>query len=588
MTAPTTFLLGLGFLVAHGALADTLPGSSSQWSVCVWMLPIALPPILAILARRALLKTPTTQLPSLFTRLLLRAPGIAVPLVFAGVIFLGGLPDYVERVAPTSWTTQLLITVAPLVLAEVTTRLAERRSSRVLEVLGLEGVAAIGTRQLPMEGFTVLMLLVLSAASDLLAVHRTSEVFFTMTSVGSTAGMILFIATMSVLLPVGLRFVVPVVRKIPRPIDEELAASAKTLRFRRSSIIVLDTSHRMVNAAMVGPLPWPRFLMLTDGLIAYLGPEALRGVIAHEVGHARLNHPGWLVLVFLLIPLLLLHPITVFDLDTADLSASLVVGAVIVGAGYLAIRTLAHRFEHEADIWSAEALGGAQPCIDALTRVGTLLPPKHRHKASFRHPSEQARIECLTRWQESKLYRNRFRGFGRVVRYTILGAVGCALVASVAAHLQTLPFDRAILAIGRGEFTRASVLLQELDTDALPPPHRARTASLREELNAARVIVPWRGPWNEIEQQLEKEGWYRGLEQLATDGTAAARPWFAIATYGASPSPLVRSVAIWCDAAASEQPDRAFLQRIERHLETFGQELPDPVRQAIAARRRDQ
>ena len=37
------------------------------------------------------------------------------------------------------------------------------------------------------------------------------------------------------------------------------------------------------------------------------------------------------------------------------------------------LRAVAHRFEHEADVLSAIALGGAEPCIRALVRVGQVV-----------------------------------------------------------------------------------------------------------------------------------------------------------------------------------------------------------------------
>ena len=68
--------------------------------------------------------------------------------------------------------------------------------------------------------------------------------------------------------------------------------------------------------------------------------------------------------------LLFASALPAFDVEALGDGALIAIGVVVCGLAVLALRRVSHRFEHEADVLSAIALGGAEPCIRALQRVG--------------------------------------------------------------------------------------------------------------------------------------------------------------------------------------------------------------------------
>ena len=74
------------------------------------------------------------------------------------------------------------------------------------------------------------------------------------------------------------------------PLRERLLAAARRLNFRFSDVLVWDTRHSIVNAMVTGPLPWLRYVVLTDRLIRDMTPEEIEAVFGHEVGHIKHRH----------------------------------------------------------------------------------------------------------------------------------------------------------------------------------------------------------------------------------------------------------------------------------------------------------
>jgi Zn-dependent protease with chaperone function len=74
------------------------------------------------------------------------------------------------------------------------------------------------------------------------------------------------------------------------PLRQRLLATAARLNFRFNDILVWDTRYTIVNAMLTGPLPWLRYVVVTDKLIAELTPEEVEAVFGHEVGHVKHHH----------------------------------------------------------------------------------------------------------------------------------------------------------------------------------------------------------------------------------------------------------------------------------------------------------
>jgi Zn-dependent protease with chaperone function len=93
-----------------------------------------------------------------------------------------------------------------------------------------------------------------------------------------------------VLAPWPLRLILGA-RPLPTgPIRERLVAAARRLRFRYSDILLWDTRNGIANAMVAGPIPWVRYVFLSDRLLQELSPEEVEAVFGHEVGHVRHRH----------------------------------------------------------------------------------------------------------------------------------------------------------------------------------------------------------------------------------------------------------------------------------------------------------
>lgn len=69
-----------------------------------------------------------------------------------------------------------------------------------------------------------------------------------------------------------------------------LERAAERMRLRYTDLLVWDTRGGVANAVITGILPFPRYVVFTDRLLAELTPEELVGVMGHEAGHVRHGH----------------------------------------------------------------------------------------------------------------------------------------------------------------------------------------------------------------------------------------------------------------------------------------------------------
>jgi Zn-dependent protease with chaperone function len=93
-----------------------------------------------------------------------------------------------------------------------------------------------------------------------------------------------------VLAPWPLRLILGARPLPPGPLRSRLEAAARRLHFRYSDILLWDTRGGVANAMVTGPLPWIRYVFLSDRLLEDLTPEEVEAVFGHEVGHVRHGH----------------------------------------------------------------------------------------------------------------------------------------------------------------------------------------------------------------------------------------------------------------------------------------------------------
>lgn len=577
MALPLSFLVGLLLLLLHAEFDDALPGAESTQALVGSLGVLAVPWLLAhvstaIAARAVRDGSAATRL----LRLALLAQSMAVPGCYAVLLFVGELPRFVGQLVPDLQVAQFALLFAPLLFMEASMRWAERGTIFWIEQLRLPAMPLLGPCRLPMTLFVVAPFMALAVVADLISLDRRAEVFFQQTSLGIIVGLLLLVALLCVTLPLIFRLVMPVSRQLPLDVGGDLRRTAAALGFSGDSVLSMNTGLRIVNAALVGPAPWPRFLVLTDGLLALLDPLSLRGVVAHEVGHARANHPGLLVLVFAVLPLLLFFPLSLMeigDLDALWMFAAFGGGAVVA---WLSLRGLAHRFEFEADQLSAEALGGARYCVQALRRVGEL-SPRTLHRSSFRHPSESRRIRHLYACEQEPAYRERFWRRGRWLRRFIGGALVAALALCLWAQLSLWPVDRAAYLFYCGRFEDAQRQLASLPQD-LVESQRLFAERLEEEVETGMQLGLAESTWQEVRDDLAPRAYARA-EQVLIDGGSPedAVRWLSLALHKRHPEPWLQSLYLYCRAVEEDQAERA--EEIKQHL--LALDTPTPIKEAL-------
>lgn len=563
MGLPLSFLCGLLLVLGREELRPALPGSGSLWTLLL-VAPAALVP--GYLARRLQTAPPRVA------RLGLRLFGATLPLAYAPFVFVAELPDLTETWLPASATGRLLLQLAPLLLIELSLR-AEARLRAWLDAHA-PAFTCSGNR-LPMIAFLLAPLLLITLLLDVASRERGVELFFQGTSLGVLLGLLLVSGVLCALMPLLFRWLMPVSVELERH-AAVVQDGARQCAFPPRSILRLDTGHRHANAMLVGPLPWPRYLLLTDGLLSILDPQALRGVIAHEVGHARCYHAGLLLVALVLVPLLLLHPAVAAGLDDLDWVAGWTVALGMLALALVVLRLLSHRFEYEADELAARALGGAQACVQALLRVGEAFT-HGGSRSSLRHPSDRDRIAHLLRCEADPEFRGRFVRRGRRLRTLIGVAVVVAVMLSAFAHWRLWPAERAATLLWSGQALSAEAQLAA--AGEVPAAQQRFADELREEIAAARELGVADGDWESVRARIAGPAWERGLAALRAEGPRAARRWFALATSKRWPSAVERSVYRYCAAVAEGDAEEA--AALLAHLQRL--ELPEDLRVALGS-----
>jgi len=585
VTFPLGFLLGLAVMMLAHVLIAPLPGEGDVWHLLLWSWVLLLPVLLVGVADRVLRQRRARgQAIGVLPLLLLRLCAGSSPAAYFVLLSAGTLTALADQDSNGSEAQRLLLLLAPLLLLEILRITAEAPLRALLRATGLGAGAPAARDRIGMLAILSLPLLLFGVGLDLAALDRRLEVFLTGTSLGATLGLGAFLLLLSVLLPLSFRFFLATTRALPGHLEQDLRATAQQLGFPPQCVLAMDTGLRLVNAMMVGPLPWPRYLVLTDGLLTVLDPLALRGVVAHEVGHARAGHPGLLMVVFVVVPLLLLQMLQQLDVESLQGAWMATAALAATGLVLVVLRSLAHRFEYEADVLSAEALGGAAPCVQALQKVGDLPAREDGHgrgtrlwqrleRLGRRHPPEQERVRTLLRWELEPGFRASFHVAGRRLRTLVVAVVLFALGGASWAWWSAWPVERAVWLFYTGDFVAAKAQIQAA-SGAVRGGLWDWWQRFQEDADAAFAIAPRGGDWALLRPVLADAGWRRGIEVLQRDGPTAARPYFSLATEDAERSPLRRSLELYCTAARDQ--DQARMAQLRAHIAAMA--LPPELR----------
>lgn len=257
------------------------------------------------------------------------------------------------------------------------------------------------------------------------------------------------------------------------PIRTQLLAAARRLHFRCSNILLWNTRGGVANAMVAGVLPIPRYVLLTDRLIADLTPEEVEAVFGHEIGHVKHRHMLY-YLAFLMLSLAVVWSGLGLFLPEAMEDYLRVVPMVGVLGAYIFVvfGFLSRRCERQADIYGCRAVSclkqnclchpadlelppngsglcstGIRTFIDALEKVAFLNGiPRERPGwlQSWQHSTIAKRVEFLHRMLHDPGLEPRFqRRVGLVKWGLLLALVGClAGLTLVHRHFETTSRDR--------------------------------------------------------------------------------------------------------------------------------------------------
>jgi len=188
----------------------------------------------------------------------------------------------------------------------------------------------------------------------------------------------------------------------------------------------------IVNAAVMGFLPFFRRILLTDALLEALPRRELEAVLAHEVAHVRAHHMAWLVLALLALlagaALGLFAAGTLLEAAGAPIGESAAaVALLLLLASVLAIfGWVSRRFELQADAFAAAHLarGSVSATISAssqedepdrprITRIDEAAIEtvcsalEHVAEASGTDPARSSWRHGSIRWRQLRLRRLR-------------------------------------------------------------------------------------------------------------------------------------------------------------------------------------
>lgn len=567
MALPISFLLGLLVVVANRELGGTLPGACTIGDLLLAALLLAVPWLFATLARRSAAKSIVSgRLSVVPPRALLRLSTISIPLVVYGFFEFGAYNDCIDRVAGSSHVMRTLLSIAPLYLAEIPRLVMATMAEGLLEAsYDVRDSHPVSRSLLPKwsDGWpvfrlrlgwpllTLLPAILLGACLDLLQLHRPSYVFVLATAAGMTIATVGFMLLASAVLPYWFRVAFGLRSAMPEPIGTTLRSTASMLGFSPKRVFSLPTGMRSMNAMMVGPLPSGRLLCLTDGLLATLDSLSLTGVLAHEVGHSRMGHPGLLMLLAVIVPLMMLSPLRLLEIEDLDVTMQVTGAVVIMLLFWLSLRGLARRFEYEADVSSVRALG-AEPCSRALMTVSRMsVPPTRsvRGRLMSLHPDEKQRLELMRRYEVEPEFRTQFDRNTRRIRRVIALILAVAVLIGGWFWQADWKFERVLVRFYSGDLVAAQNAMDQLSE--LPKRWRDPLQQVNEQLACALELAPNAREWSAVEDQLVPAAWDRGQLVLLAEGPAAARPWFSLAiTAIPEPSPTEYAVYEFCKAAA--------------------------------------
>lgn len=176
-------------------------------------------------------------------------------------------------------------------------------------------------------------------------------------------------------------------------LKEELMALCKKANFKHGGLLEWKILSNMLTAGIMGIIPRFRYVLFTPLLLRNLRPNAIKAVLAHEMGHHYYRHL-WIFPVLLLALFLTATWLTAISgIENPYLSDLLFIIIAILffrfAGGYFS-----RLFERQADLYAVKIGIPADDVIEALDDIGNYTGKSHK-TPSWHHFSIQERIDFL-------------------------------------------------------------------------------------------------------------------------------------------------------------------------------------------------
>ncbi|HMB95243.1 MAG TPA: M48 family metallopeptidase [Tepidisphaeraceae bacterium] len=181
----------------------------------------------------------------------------------------------------------------------------------------------------------------------------------------ATIELILQLASIAIVVlfaPEVLRRVLHTQRLPDSPLRSRLEALCQRTGMRYRDILLWRTNHNMGNAAVMGLVPWMRYILLSDVLLETMTDQQIEAVFAHEIGHVKHWHMGWYIVLVATLMLLIFGPVQMLGGTLSRwhrpswLSDDAITGVIGVGGFILIFGYLSRWFERQADVFAARTM----------------------------------------------------------------------------------------------------------------------------------------------------------------------------------------------------------------------------------------
>ena len=253
-----------------------------------------------------------------------------------------------------------------------------------------------------------LMMMISIAEFILSLVNAESNFFSSLEFAAPTVSMILMllpVVVIAIFFPLLIRLILRAKVMPESTMKQELREIAIKAKVKYRNILVWQTGElKIPNAMVVGFFSFVRYVFITDAILQNFTSDEIKGVFAHELGHARKGHLQiyFLSLVsFIFISFLILEPLSLnlgfmFNLSSGNILAlreMFSVLGLLCMFGFL-IGFISRKFERQADLFAANLISN-NSFIDALFGIARIYGGGILSKPSITHGSIQSRINFI-------------------------------------------------------------------------------------------------------------------------------------------------------------------------------------------------